>query len=174
MIELTSDPFVLKPRTTPITEADFRLHLNISWCRGVLFNVVALKNSIAIVEYDALLWSDDSVMFIEYKDSVSAYKALSSRRIQQMNAFAKNIARGLGYKNFTFVVVVKGLEEGTNKGGVEVMPLFALGNYQPVFTSTITELEYLNKMIGKYTREGKEDVVKELDKLKKIFEMEMA
>jgi hypothetical protein len=48
-----------------------------------------------------------------------------------------------------------------------------LGNY-PVFTSTITQLEYLNKMIGKYTREGKEDVVKELDKLKKIFEMETA
>jgi hypothetical protein len=174
MIELSSDPFVLKPRTTPITEADFRLHLNISWCRGVLFNVVALKNSIAIVEYDALLWSDDSVMFIEYKDSVAAYKSLSSRRIQQMNALAKNIARGLGYRNFTFVVVVKGLEESTNKGGVEVMPLYALGNYQPLFTSTITELEYLNKMIGKYTREGNDDVVRELEKLKKIFEMEMA
>lgn len=174
MIELSSDPFVLKPRTTPITEADFRLHLNISWCRGVLFNVVALKNSIAIVEYDALLWSDDSVMFIEYKDSVAAYKSLSSRRIQQMNALAKNIARGLGYKNFTFVVVVKGLEESSNKGGVEVMPLYALGSYQPLFTSTITELEYLNKMIGKYTREGNEDVAKELEKLKKIFEMEIA
>ncbi len=174
MIELSSDPFVLKPRTTPITEADFRLHLNISWCRGVLFNVVALKNSIAIVEYDALLWSDDAVMFIEYKDSVAAYKSLSSRRIQQMNALAKNIARGLGYKNFTFVVVVKGLEESANKGGVEVMPLYALGSYQPLFTSTITELEYLNKMIGKYTREGNEDVAKELEKLKKIFEMEIA
>lgn len=173
MIELTSDPFVLKPRTAPLTEADFRLHLNISWCRGVLFNVVALKNSVAMVEYDALLWSDDSVMFIEYKDSVAAYKSLSSRRVQQMNSFAKNIARGLGYKNFTFVVVVKGLEESTNKGGVEVMPLFALGNYPPVFTSTITELEYLNKMIGKYQREGKEDVSKDLEKLKNIFEMEM-
>ena len=70
MIELSSDPYVLKPRNTPMTEADFRLHLNISWCRGVLFNVVALKNSIAVVEYDALLWSDDSIMFVEYKDSV--------------------------------------------------------------------------------------------------------
>jgi hypothetical protein len=90
-----------------------------------------------------------------------------------MNSFAKNIARGLGYKNFVFIVVVKGLEEATNKGGVEVMPLFSLGNYQPAFASTITELEYLNKMIGKYSREGKEDVVKELEKLKNIFEMEM-
>jgi len=43
MIELSSEPFVLKPRNTPMTEADFRLHLNINWCRGVLFNVVALK-----------------------------------------------------------------------------------------------------------------------------------
>jgi len=173
MIELSSDPYVLKPRTAPLSEADFRLHLNINWCRGVLFNVVALKNSVAIVEYDALLWSDDAVMFIEYKDSVAAYKSLSSRRVQQMNAYAKNIARGLGYKNYCFVVVVKGLEEGTNKGGVEVMPLFSLGNYQPEFASAITEMEFLNKMIAKYTREGKEEFVKELDKLKKIFEMEM-
>ena len=96
MIELSSDPYVLKPRNTPLTEADFRLHLNISWCRGVLFNVVALKNAIAVVEYDALLWSDDCIMFVEYKDSVAAYKDLSSRRVQQMNSFAKNIARGSG------------------------------------------------------------------------------
>lgn len=174
MIELSSDPYVLKPRNTPLTEADFRLHLNINWCRGVLFNVVALKNAIAVVEYDALLWSDESIMFVEYKDSVSAYKDLSSRRVQQMNSFAKNISRGLGYKNFSFIVVVKGLEEGTNKGGVEVLPLFELGSYQPIFVSSINELEYLNKMIAKYTREGKDDFVKELDKLKKIFEMEQA
>ena len=174
MIELSSDPYVLKPRNTPLTEADFRLHLNISWCRGVLFNVVALKNSIAVVEYDALLWSDDSIMFVEYKDSAAAYKDLSSRRVQQMNSFAKNIARGLGYKNFVFVVVVKGLDEGTNKGGVEVLPLFELGSFQPIFVSSITELEYLNKMIAKYTRLGMEDFVRELEKLKKIFEMEQA
>jgi len=174
MIELSSDPFVLKPRNTPLTEADFRLHLNISWCRGVLFNVVALKNSIAVVEYDALLWSDDSIMFVEYKDSAAAYKSLSSRRVQQMNSLAKNIARGLGYKNFTFIVVVKGIEEMTTKGGVEVLPLFSLGNYEPKFASSITEMEYLQKLMAKYTREGKEDVVAELDKLKKIFEMETA
>ena len=174
MIELSSEPYVLKPRTTPPTEVDFRLHLNINWCRGVLFNVVALKNSIAIVEYDALLWSDDSVMFVEYKDSAAAFKDLSSRRVQQMNSFAKNIARGLGYKNYVFLVVVKGLEEATNKGGVEVLPLYALGSYQPSFSSTITELDYLNKMMAKFSREGREDVVKELEKLKKILEMEMA
>ncbi|MDD1752927.1 MAG: hypothetical protein LUQ38_07560 [Methanotrichaceae archaeon] len=174
MIELTSDPYVLKPRATPITEADFRIHLNISWCRGVLFNVVALKNSIAIVEYDALLWSDDALMFIEYKDSVAAYKDLSSRRVQQMNSYAKNIARGLGYKSYNFVVVVKGLEEDTSKGGVAVFPLYELGSYQPIFLSTITELDYLDKMIVKFTREGKEDVIKELEKLRKIFEMESA
>jgi hypothetical protein len=174
MIELSSDPYVLKPRNTPLTEADFRLHLNISWCRGVLFNVVALKNAIAVVEYDALLWSDDCIMFVEYKDSVAAYKDLSSRRVQQMNSFAKNIARGLGYRKFAFIVVVKGLEEGANKGGVEVLPLFELGSYQPIFVSSIMELEYLNKMIAKYTREGKEEFARELDKLKKIFEMEQA
>ena len=174
MIELSSEPYVLKPRDTPLSEADFRLHLNISWCRGVLFNVVALKNAIAVVEYDALLWSDDSAMFVEYKDSVAAYKALSSRRVQQMNSLAKNISRGLGYRNFTFIVVVKGLDEETNKGGVQVLPLFELGNYQPIFVSSVTELEYLNKLIAKYSREGEVEFVKELDKLRKIFEMEQA
>jgi len=171
MIELRSDPYVLKPRPTPATETDFRLHLNINWCRGVLFNVVAERNSIAIVEYDAILWSEDSAMFVEYKDSVAAYKNLSSRRIQQMASFAKNIARGLGYRTYTFVIVVKGLEEQTNKGGVEVMPLYLLGNYEPTFTSTVTEIDYLEKLSARFTREGKEDVVKELDKLKKIIEM---
>jgi hypothetical protein len=174
MIELSSDPYVLKPRNAPMTEADFRLHLNISWCRGVLFNVVALKNAVAVVEYDALLWSDDSIMFVEYKDSVAAYKDLSSRKVQQMNSFAKNIARGLGYKTFVFIAVVKGLEEGTNKGGVQVLPLFELDNYQPIFVSSITEMEYMNKMMAKYTREGKDEFVRELDKLRKIFEMEMS
>jgi hypothetical protein len=172
MIELSSDPYVLKPRNTPLTEADFRLHLNISWCRGVLFNVVALKNAIAVVEYDAILWSDDSIMFVEYKDSTAAYKALSSRRVQQMNSFAKNIARGLGYKSFAFIVVVKGLEERSSKGGTEVLPLFELGCYEPKFVSSIMELEYINKLIAKYTREGKEEFVRELDILKKISEVE--
>ena len=113
-------------------------------------------------------------MFVEYKDSTAAYKDLSSRRIQQMNSFAKNIARGLGYKSFVFRVVVKGLEEGTCKAGVDVIPLFLLGNYEPQFTSSITELEYLNKMMAKYAREGKEDFVKDLEKLKNIFEMEQS
>ena len=174
MIELSSEPYVLKPRDTPLSEADFRLHLNISWCRGVLFNVVALKNAIAVVEYDALLWSDDSAMFVEYKDSVAAYKALSSRRVQQMNSLAKIISRGLGYKSFVFIVVVKGLEEKTSKGGVEVLPLYYLGSYQPNFVSSMAELEYLDKMIAKHSREGELDFVRELEKLRKILEMEQS
>ena len=174
MIELSSEPYVLKPRDTPLSEADFRLHLNISWCRGVLFNVVAMKNAIAVVEYDALLWSDDSAMFVEYKDSLAAYKALSSRRVQQMNSLAKNISRGLGYKSFVFVVVVKGLEEKTSKGGVEVLPLYYLGSYQPDFASCMAEIEYLDKMIAKHSREGDLDYVRELEKLRKILEMEQS
>lgn len=174
MIELLSDPYVLKTRNTPLTEADFRIHLNISWCRGVLFNVVATKNSIAVVEYDAILWSDDSIMFIEYKNSPAAYKDLSSRRVQQMNSFARNIARRLGYKSFNFVVVVKGLDESTSKGGVIVLPLVELGSYQTIFISSITELDYLNKLIAKYTRECEGQFVLDLEKLKKIFEMEQA
>jgi len=174
MIELRSDPYVLKPRTSPMTEADFRRHLNINWCRGVLFNVVALKNSIAIVEYDALLWSDESLMFIEYKDSVSAYKSLSARRIQQMGSFAKNIARGLGYKNYCFVVVVKDLESSTIRGGATVIPLYLLGSFEPSFISTVAELDFLNNLIGKYERSGEHEIAKELDKLKNIIETGLA
>ncbi|MBN1322399.1 MAG: hypothetical protein JW986_00150 [Methanotrichaceae archaeon] len=174
MIELSSDPYVLKPREAPITEVDFRLHLNINWCRGVLFNVVAQRNGMAIVEYDAILWSDDSVMFVEYKDSKAAYKGLSTRRTQQMGGYAKNIARGLGYRKYAFVVVVKGLEEATAKGGFEVIPLHLLGNYQPNFASTITELDYMEKMVARFAREGQDDVVAELGKLKSIIEMELS
>jgi len=174
MIDLSSDPYVLKTRITPLTEADFRVHLNINWCRGVLFNVVAMKNSIAVVEYDAILWSDDSIMFIEYKDSPAAYKDLSSRRVQQMNSLAKNIARGLGFKSFSFVVVVKDLEEAASKGGVEVIPLVDLGSYQPEFISSISELEYLDKMIARYSRAGEVQFVLDLEKLRKVLEMEQS
>jgi hypothetical protein len=173
MIELQSHPYVLKPRQSPDTEGDFRIHLNIGWCRGVLFNVVAMKNSIPIVEYDAILWSDNAAMFIEYKDSVAAYKSLSSRRIQQMSSLAKNIARGLGYKSYSFIVVVKDLPEITTKSGSDVIPLYLLGSYEPVFTSTITELEYLAKLTAKYAREGEEEMVRELEKVKNIIQMEL-
>ncbi len=170
MIELRSDPYVLKPRVAPPTESDFRIHLNIGWCRGVLFNVVALKNSVAIVEYDAILWSEDSIMFVEYKDSVAAYKSLSARRIQQMGSLAKNIAKGLGYKRYCFIVVVKDLQEMTARGGVDVIPLYMLGSYEPAFSSTYSEIDYIDKLVAKYSREEKLDFVKELEKLKNMIE----
>ncbi|ABK15130.1 MAG: hypothetical protein H5T42_02260 [Methanothrix sp.] len=174
MIELRSDPYVLKPRVAPSTESDFRIHLNIGWCRGVLFNVVALKNSVAIVEYDAILWSEDSVMFVEYKDSVAAYKSLSARRIQQMDGLAKNIARGLGYRRYCFIIVVRDLQETTSRGGVDVIPLYMLGSYEPSFESTYSELDYLDKLMAKYTREEKLEFVMELEKLKRMIETGLA
>jgi len=71
-------------------------------------------------------------------------------------------------------VVVKGLEESTSKGGVAVMPLVELGSYPPNFVSSIAELEYLDKMIAKYTRAGEEQFALDLEKLRKIFEIEQA
>ncbi len=170
MIELRSDPYVLKSRAIQDTEQDFRLNLNLSWCRGVLFNLVALKNSTAIVEYDAILWTDDALMFIEYKDSVAAYKNLSTRRIQQMGSLAKNIASGLGYKNYTFVVVAKDLKVPTTRGGAVVIPLFQLGSYTPTFDPTFSELEFLDKLIEKYSKGESKDVTSDLEKLKTIIE----
>ncbi len=170
MIELRSDPYVLKSRTVQETELDFRINLNLSWCRGVLFNVVALKNSVAIVEYDAILWTDEALMFIEYKDSVAAYKNLTTRRIQQIGSFAKNIAAGLGYRAYTFLVVVNGLTEETARGGAVVIPLFMLGSYEPTFSSAVTELELIEKLIEKYNRGGNPDVAGDFEKLKTIIE----
>ncbi len=170
MIELRSDPYVLKSRTVQDTELDFRLNLNLSWCRGVLFNVVALKNSVAIVEYDAILWTDEALMFVEYKDSVAAYKSLSTRRIQQIGSFAKNIAAGLGYKTYTFVVVVNELTVPTTRGGAVVIPLYLLGSYEPAFSSAISELELINKLVDKYTKSGNIEVAGDLEKLKTIIE----
>ncbi len=170
MIELRSEPYVLRPRPIQETETDFRVNLNIGWCRGVLFNVVALKNAVASVEYDAILWDDASLMFMEYKDSVAAYKSLSTRRIQQVSSLAKNIARGLGYKNYTFLVVVKDLTAPTTRGGATVIPLYLLGSYEPVFGSTIEELDFLDNLIGKYSRSGNGETTKELEKLKTIIE----
>jgi hypothetical protein len=170
MIELRSDPYVLKSRTVQETELDFRLNLNLSWCRGVLFNVVALKNSIAIVEYDAILWTDEALMFIEYKDSVAAYKNLSTRRIQQIGSFAKNITAGLGYKAYTFVVVVNELKTPTTRGGAVVIPLYMLGSYEPAFSSAISELELIDKLVDKYTKGGNLEVAGDFEKLKTIIE----
>jgi len=161
---------VLKSRVIQDTEQDFRLNLNLSWCRGVLFNVVALKNSIAIVEYDAILWTDDSLVFLEYKDSVTAYKNLQTRRIQQVSSFAKNIAKGLGYRNYTFLVVVNGLKVPTTRGGAVVIPLHQLGSYEPTLSTTFSELEYLDNIIDKYNRKGDVEVAKEMEKLRSIIE----
>lgn len=170
MIELRSDPYVLKSRTVQDTELDFRINLNLSWCRGVLFNVVAQKNSVAIVEYDALLWTDEALMFVEYKDSVAAYKNLSTRRIQQIGSLAKNIAAGLGYRSYTFVVVVNDLSSPTTRGGAVVIPLYMLGSYEPVFSSAVSELEMLDKLIEKYAKSGNDGVAGDLSKLKTLIE----
>ncbi|UEC41771.1 MAG: hypothetical protein METHAR1v1_30009 [Methanothrix sp.] len=170
MIELRSDPYVLKSRTVQDTELDFRINLNLSWCRGVLFNVVAQKNSVAIVEYDAILWTDEALMFVEYKDSVAAYKNLSTRRIQQIGAFAKNIAAGLGYRSYTFVVVVNDLSAPTTRGGAVVIPLYMLGSYEPVFSSAVSELEMIDKLIEKYAKSGNDGVAGDLSKLKTLIE----
>jgi len=170
MIELRSDPYVLKSRTVQDTELDFRINLNLSWCRGVLFNVVAMKNSVAIVEYDAILWTDEALMFVEYKDSVAAYKNLSTRRIQQIGSLAKNIAAGLGYRAYTFVVVVNGLTEETVRGGAVVIPLFMLGSHDPSFSSAVSELELIDKLIDKYHRSGSPEVAEDFEKLKAIIE----
>ncbi|MFQ6061654.1 MAG: hypothetical protein ACE5J9_00535 [Methanosarcinales archaeon] len=176
MVELRSDPYVLKPRSDILeTELEFRKQLNVSWCKGVLFNVVAFKNSIAIVEYDALLWNDDSILFIEYKDSKTAYKNLTAKRVQKKNSLARNIARGLGYPKYNFTIVVNGIEESTIKGNTPVISLKEVYEYIPDYNFTILEIEYISKLIRKYNQIKqneltKEYVIADLEKLKSMIE----
>jgi len=52
--------------------------------RWVLFNVT-VKENIDIAEYDVIQWNeqDKSILFIEYKNSVQAYKNLKAHEAQQ-------------------------------------------------------------------------------------------
>ena len=49
-------------------------------------------------------------------------------------------------------MVVNEISEETKKGEVVVIPLAELPDYEPLFQSTIPELDYVKKLIAKYER----------------------
>ncbi len=172
MIEIKADPYVLRPRPDVIgTETIFRSCLDVSWCKGVLFNVVALKSGRAAMEYDAVLWDDDNILFIEYKDTRNALQALQAKKAQMLGDRAGNIARKLGFKGYNFTIVANVSSADTStKSWVPVITLSKLPNYKPEYMPTRRDIEKLDEMVGKYSAKGMKDVVKDLKSLKKEIE----
>ncbi len=178
MVELRSEPYTLKTRPDVIdTEQEFRDNLNLAGVNGAHFNVVASKNSAVLAEYDAMLWRDDKVWFIEYKDSHAANKRMSAKKVQQISDISRNLARIFGFAEYNFTIVVKGIEELVLKGGAEteVVPLDDLSEYQPKYSSAYLELDNIDKLISKYTRTenpaelNRDKIVTELNNLKAMI-----
>ena len=89
-MELRAEPYTLRMRPDiQESEQPLRENLNIKWCNGVLFNVLAFKNMANNVEYDAVLWNDEGILFIEYKNSMSMYKSMQGKLAQQKKVTQK-------------------------------------------------------------------------------------
>ncbi len=152
-MELKAEPYTLKLRPdVQSSELAMRSNLNLQWCSGVLFNVLAFKNMANKVEFDAILWSNEAMLFIEYKDSITMYKNLEAKRAQQIKGIARNIARAFGFQRYNFIIVVNGIEQRAEKGTAIVIPLNELTSYTPAFESAIEELDYVDWLLSKYDR----------------------
>lgn len=152
-MELKAEPYTLKLRPdVQSSEQAMRSNLNLQWCSGVLFNVLAFKNMANKVEFDAILWNDGAMLFIEYKDSITMYKNLGAKRAQQIKGIARNIARAFGFQRYNFIIAVNGIEQRAEKGTAIVVPLNELTNYTPAFESAIEELDYVDWLLSKYDR----------------------
>lgn len=177
MIELRSEPYTLVSRPDiQETEKRFRSHLNTEWCSGIMFNVLVHRKFAQPIEYDAVMWNTESMLFLEYKDSVNAYRKMSAKRAQQVSDSSKNIARRFGFDRCSYILVVNGIPEETRKGDIAVIPLEQLPDYEADFQSTRSELDYVHKLIAQYERDVNpvevthERVIRELRVLKGMIE----
>ena len=158
-MKLRAEPYTLELRhDIKASEKELRHNLNLDWCDGLLFNVTAIEN-IPLVEYDVILWNEKEkmILFIEYKDSLKAYKNLKEHETNKKKDYALNISREFGFLKYDFIVVVKGLEDGIDKlkGKAMVIALAELNDYllkSDSFESTFVEFDYVNKLLGKYER----------------------
>jgi len=174
------EPYSLRTRPDIVeSEYDFRQNLDISDVNGVLFNVLASRNSSTLAEYDAVWWRENRVCFLEYKDSTAAYRRMNAKRAQQVQDTSRNLARTYGFLEFNYSLVVKGLEAKTTKGSVAVIPLEDLSSYSPDFTSAHVELDFIDKLADKYSREQnpveleRDTIIADISKLKEMFEQQL-
>lgn len=158
-MKLRAEPYTLELRhDNKVTEKELRYNLNLDWCDAVLFNVVAIENK-QLKEYDVILWNEKerAILFIEYKDSINAFKKLKEHETNRKKDYALNISRAFGFLKYNFIVVVKGFEADADKvkGKAQVISLAELNNFLPnsdSFESTLEELAIVNKLLGKYDR----------------------
>lgn len=170
MVELSNQPFTIKMIGNVIpSEVDLRLCLNLSWCNGVIFNAAVEDHGQILLEYDAVIWDEKNILFIEYKKSVKAYKNVLAKRIKQVKSVSQSVARKLGFANYQYIIVVKGITEETERGGVQVVGLSVLEAYRPKFETSMVELAYIERRIEKLKRNEEDN--KTLEELEKIRDM---
>jgi len=182
-LKLRAEPYTLELRHDfKDTEQKLRRKLNLEWCDGALFNVIAIENT-PLCEYDTILWNEKekAILFIEYKDSIPGYKNLKAHDSQQKKDHALNIARAFGFQKYNFIIVVNGLEPNAEKvkGKAMAISLDELNNYlseKESFESTLVELDYIDWLLSKYDRKEnpvdfqKELALKELKTLRDMIE----
>ncbi|MDK2892389.1 hypothetical protein [Methanohalophilus sp.] len=177
MMKLRSGPYCLKIRPDIIgSERQFREKLNLSDFNGVLFNAgLTINNSSQKIEYDAILWKDRNICFMEYKDSLLAHKRMKAKRVQQVSDKSRDVARAFGFLKYDFVVVVNGEPAIDQKSGVRVIPLEDLPSFKPKYKCAYKEIDTLDNLITKYSRDQnpvnpeKDKIVSELKSLKKMI-----
>ena len=174
-MKLISEPYTLELRhDVKDSEKNFRRNLNLEWCDGILFNVTAVKN-IPLAEYDVIQWNEleKQILFIEYKNSHKAYKNLKAHEATQKKDYALNIARAFGFLEYTFIIVVKDIEQNAEKvkGKADVISLDELTDYSAKFESTLEELHIVNNLLSKYEQqENQGELIKRLKDLKNKIE----
>ncbi|MCW7077074.1 MAG: hypothetical protein OCU18_07310 [Candidatus Syntrophoarchaeum sp.] len=131
-----TDNYILKPKTKPRDdEVDFRLEVIKRFKDyAMVFDLLCFEiaNGKPKKEYDAVVWDDTSVLFIEFK-SPTTYKTLKAKKAQSWEATAKNIAKELGFKKYGAIIVVRDENEKVaierSKPGLNVIPLSELANF---------------------------------------------
>jgi hypothetical protein len=176
MMELRSGSYCLKSRPDIVgSEMQFREKLNLSDVNGILFNVgLTINNSNQKIEFDAILWKDRNICFMEYKDSPAAHKRMKAKRVQQVSDKSRDIARVFGFLQYDFVVVVNGKLSTDQKNGVRVITLEELPFFEPDYKCAYKEIDNLDCLITKYSRDQnpvtpeKDKIVSELTNLKNM------
>jgi hypothetical protein len=170
MVELSNQPFTIKMTGDVVpSEVDLRLYIDLSWCNGVIFNAAVVEHGQRLLEYDAVLWDDTNVLFVEYKKSVNAYKAMSAKRINQVKSISQTVARRLGFANYQYIIVVRGMTEESERGCVDIVGLSVLEAFHPKFETSKVELAYIERQMEKLERNNQKDET--WQELKKIKDM---
>ena len=170
MVELSNQPYTIKMTGEVVpSEIDLRRYIDLSWCNGVIFNAIVVQQGQTLLEYDAVLWDQSRVLFVEYKKTVNAYRNMSAKRINQVKSISQIVARRLGFPRYQYVIVVRGITDVIDHGGVTVVGLSVLEGFRPEFETSKVELAYIERQIVRLERDGKQRAT--LDELRKIRDM---